>query len=96
MLEGTIVADEVPEVVEDGKIRIKGQVSEDETECTLMISRDILTGFSWHFGSEQEASGSALASAEPDASCSEPKCQENPVRISRLIMSVHSVSSSET
>lgn len=61
VLEGTLVADEAPEVVEDGVIRIIGRVSEDETECTLMVSRDILTGFSWHFGSEAEAKGSPLA-----------------------------------
>jgi len=61
VLEGSLIAEEVAEVVDDGTIRIKGQVSEDETECSLMISTDILTGFSWYFGSEESAADSPLA-----------------------------------
>ena len=61
VLEGKLVADEPPVAVEDGVIRILGRVSEDESECTLLISQNILEGFSWYFGSESEASGSELA-----------------------------------
>lgn len=61
VMEGNLVAAEAPEAVADGVVRVIGQVSEDETECTLMISQNLLNGFSWYFGSEEEAQGSPLA-----------------------------------
>ena len=61
VVEGKLVADAPPEAVEDGTIRIKGKVSEDESECTLMVSQNLLEGFSWYFGSEADAAGSVLA-----------------------------------
>ena len=44
VVEGKLVADAPPEAVEDGTIRIKGKVSEDESECTLMVSQNLLEG----------------------------------------------------
>jgi len=63
VVEAPLIRDGGPSDDDPNAVRIKAQPSADNSECKLMLDRQLLEGGSWYFSSRGATRGSALAEA---------------------------------